>query len=94
MSILDRITALGIEPGDTIETRQTFRNGSWIEYRLMLLWVGEQLAAWRSWTRHDRRQEWSAPRETGSPDVASYGEWRKVEAEAPPRPVRPTKGAS
>jgi hypothetical protein len=79
MSIHDRIAALGIQPGDTIETRLAYRNGFWTEYRLKLLWVGEQIAVWRSWTRHTQRQKWSEPRGPHRlmwPPTGNGGRWR------------------
>lgn len=78
MTDIGRIEQMRLRPGDTIEMRQNFPSGSWVEYRRTLLWHGEQIAVWACSNRHDRRPEWSEPFETAS-RVGAYGEWRKVD---------------
>lgn len=79
MTDIDRIEQMRLRPGDTIEMRQQFPRGPWVEYRRTLLWHGEQIAVWASSTRNNNRPNWSEPHETAS-TVGAYGEWRKVEA--------------
>ena len=78
MTDIDRIEQMRLRPGDTIETRQQFRRGPWVEYRRTLLWHGEEVAVWAIQSRREQRPEWSDPRESASP-IGSYGDWRKVE---------------
>ena len=76
-TVVDKIKELGLSPGDTIKFRENFVNGPWVEYRLQLLWHGEQVAVWLSSTRlGNKPNSWSTPRETARPTLA-YGNWIK-----------------
>ena len=78
MTDIDRIEQMRLRLGDTIETRQQFPIGRWVEYRRTLLWHGEQIAVWAIQDRESHLPEWSDPYESASP-VESYGDWRKVD---------------
>ena len=81
MTDIDRINAMGLRPGYTIQMRHQFTSGPWVECRRTLLWRGEQVAVWASSNRNGCQPVWSEPRETATPiNLVSYGEWRKVEA--------------
>jgi len=68
---------MGIQVCDTIEGRETYNEGAWSESRLTLLWLGEELAVWRSYVRFDNNLVW-ADRGENADWTLECREWRKV----------------
>ena len=76
--MVDQCRALGVTVGDTIEGTEG-GPGWWDTTRLMLLWLGEEEAAWRVTSRSSSRPEWPEPQEaTGW--TLTCRDWRKVGA--------------
>ena len=67
---------MGIKVGDTIEGREG-DDDYWNEARLTLLWLGNEVAVWKVWTRHYRRQQWQSQGEQACWTL-DCREWRKV----------------
>lgn len=69
----DQARSLGLAVGDTIEGRERDHTA-----RLQLLWIGEDVAVWRYWSRVDGSQM------MGRGECADwnlgYRDWVKVEA--------------
>lgn len=75
----DQCRALGLAVGDTIEGREDGSGGYWHEARLTLLWLGDEVAVWRSTTRSSSRPKWSEPQEEANWTLECR-QWRKVGA--------------
>lgn len=68
---------MGIQVGDTIEGRETHINYKWNEYRLTLLWLGEEIAVWREYVRFSNNLEWT-DRGENAHWTLEYRDWRKA----------------
>lgn len=86
MSIATQCRKLGLQIGDTIEGREEYPGG-WSEARLTLLWLGEEVAAWRVTERSSSHPEWSEPEESADWTLECR-EWRKLELAAAPAALR------
>lgn len=67
--VTEQCHELGIKVGDTIFGREevtTRQSHYWHEARLTLIWLGDEIAVWRSMVRSSINPEWSSPKESAS----------------------------
>lgn len=69
----DQARSLGLVVGDTIEGREHDHTA-----RLQLLWIGEDVAVWRYWSKLDGARAMWCRGETADWNL-SYRDWTKVE---------------
>jgi hypothetical protein len=67
-SSADYVRSIGVQVGDTIQGLEQWPNG-WTVTRLTLLWLGEEIAVWRSVSRGSWSRNWTKPKETANWDL-------------------------
>ena len=80
MTDVELIKQKRLKVGDVLQNRKDFRNGPSWEYRVELLWVGKEIAAWRYQNRQAGKG-WSQPEEKAERYLLKYHNWQKLTKE-------------
>ncbi len=83
LSHAEQVRRLGLAVGDTIEGRDE-RFGNWWEARLTLLWIGQQIVAWRVQRRSAKAPDWRDEGESVAWTL-DCRRWRRVSTETTTR---------
>lgn len=87
----DQCREMGVRVGNTIEGRETYKNGEWSEERLTLLWLGDSVAVWKTWHRNSSHPDVWRPDGEGANWTLDCREWflrPNDQAEARPQTKR------